>query len=669
MSRLTSVWQADSIVQLRQSMKAQQLFNRTDICILSENSSENFMFAYSISEVSEQDVERDKQSVDGQQRTLPGWMVISPPQKHYALCSTEPCGGPGRGLCRHLTPLAEDLDLFELGAPFLLDDRLNWPTRFVGAACTCQGNFGGYACHLCKAGWRGTNCTERRPLRVRRNVLSLTKEEQRRFRDRIALSKKTPMTEWLVLNITDMTNGDPVDTGKLKLIRPPSVYDFYVFVHLYASRSTLVMRGEEDSTCDPADHMLDFAHKGPAFLTWHRAYLMEWEDSMARLGGGGTEGDDFTFPYWDWTGDAGCPVCTNDLVGAPDANRPGRLDNGSAFADWITFCPRRPGSNDCHTCDPGSYGSEDAQSDETGSPLWRRMTDPQAGSGFSRLPDQTDMDVTLDCVNYDVWPYRMKAGRKSFRDLLEGFTDPKAVDQGEESYKTNDTYDGKRNSSASGAKLKDIMNIPVYMHNLVNLPGRLVHSYFNGSWFDVSTSPNDPIFLLHHAFVDKVFELWFRKNRPEPGQYPKRNCPPGHNAYSAVVPFFPPVENIDFFVDSRRLGYDYDDYKAGTTVILPAADMSSNLASALGDMSLNMSPPVISSIVLGIVLFICLIAVIILAVVLVRHRRAHYTAIDSSDQTERPYLAAMNTWRKVRFGQHSHRKSSDEQSRSLLPRD
>ncbi|VDP94321.1 unnamed protein product [Echinostoma caproni] len=41
-----------------------------------------------------------------------------------------------------------------------------------------------------------------------------------------------------------------------------------------------------------------------------------------------------------------------------------------------------------------------------------------------------------------------------------------------------------------------------------------VHSYLNGSWFDVSTSPNDPVFILHHAFVDKLFELWLRKYRP-----------------------------------------------------------------------------------------------------------------------------------------------------------
>ncbi|VDP68803.1 unnamed protein product [Echinostoma caproni] len=52
--------------------------------------------------------------------------------------STEPCGGPGRGLCREALPISEDLDLFPVEEPFLLDDRLAWPTRFLRAVCACQ---------------------------------------------------------------------------------------------------------------------------------------------------------------------------------------------------------------------------------------------------------------------------------------------------------------------------------------------------------------------------------------------------------------------------------------------------------------------------------------------------------------------------------------------------
>lgn len=124
-----------------------------------------------------------------------------------------------------------------------------------------QNNYDGYACHHCKPGWTGSDCRTRRPSRVRRNALALSPEEQRRVRDRINLAKRTPMTEWLVLNITDRTNGDPIDVIKIQLIQPPSVYDYYVYIHLYASRSTLVMQDSSAPVCDPNRHRLDFAHK------------------------------------------------------------------------------------------------------------------------------------------------------------------------------------------------------------------------------------------------------------------------------------------------------------------------------------------------------------------------------------------------------------------------
>ncbi|KAL3313457.1 hypothetical protein Ciccas_007945 [Cichlidogyrus casuarinus] len=46
-----------------------------------------------------------------------------------------------------------------------------------------------------------------------------------------------------------------------------------------------------------------------------------------------------------------------------------------------------------------------------------------------------------------------------------------------------------------------------------------------------------------------------------------------------MVPFFPPVENIDVFTDSRNLGYDYDTYLAGTKLVMED-DRPASLAAA-----------------------------------------------------------------------------------------
>ncbi|KAL3309691.1 hypothetical protein Ciccas_011759 [Cichlidogyrus casuarinus] len=453
-----------------------------------------------------------------------------------------PCGGPLQGICSFITPNVDELDAMVLESEFLLDDRLGWPTRFFNQICICQGNFAGPDCSVCKFGWSGPRCSVKRPAKMRRNVLTLSAEEQREFRDRVALSKRTA-SPWLLMNITNRDNADPINSTKLNLVPTPSIYDFFVYIHLYSARSTLINIGPNDS-CDPNRHKLDFAHKGPGFTTWHRYFVMSFEQELARLGTMNStdpiarrDGDNFALPYWDWTGAVGCPICQNDLVGAMNASRPvnqsvqsGNIDSESPFAEWSTFCPQRPGDLDCHICDPSVNWRDNPESPVAGGPLWRNISDPAIEPNFSQLPSQEAVDSCLRAVDYDVWPYRQNAGRLSFRDMLEGFTDPlAAMDQTSTPAPTTTTTVPLQsttldlvtvtNATSNATTTVNPVQI-VFMHNLV-------HSYINGSWFDVATSPNDPLFWLHHSFVDKLFELWMRKQKPTPQQYPKRGCPAG----------------------------------------------------------------------------------------------------------------------------------------------
>ena len=86
----------------------------------------------------------------------------------------------------------------------------------------------------------------------------------------------------------------------------------------------------------------------------------------------------------------------------------------------------------------------------------------------------------------------------------------------------------------------------------------------NGTWFDVASSANDPLFWFHHCFVDKIFELWLRQQNANASVLPEEGVRPGHAASDPLVPFFPPAQAGAFFVDSRNLGIDFDDQKAGT---------------------------------------------------------------------------------------------------------
>ena len=41
----------------------------------------------------------------------------------------------------------------------------------------------------------------------------------------------------------------------------------------------------------------DFAHEGPAFLTWHRGYVLYVETEIQKM----LNDPAFALPYWDWT--------------------------------------------------------------------------------------------------------------------------------------------------------------------------------------------------------------------------------------------------------------------------------------------------------------------------------------------------------------------------------
>lgn len=77
-----------------------------------------------------------------------------------------------------------------------------------------------------------------------------------------------------------------------------------------------------------------------------------------------------------------------------------------------------------------------------------------------------------------------------------------------------------------------------------------IHIYVGGDMLDQSTSANDPIFFLHHSFVDLIFELWRqqRQNRFErENTYPldMQLCSNANHFGSALMRPFEPWRNVD----------------------------------------------------------------------------------------------------------------------------
>uniref|UniRef100_A0A672KL58 Tyrosinase n=1 Tax=Sinocyclocheilus grahami TaxID=75366 RepID=A0A672KL58_SINGR len=84
-----------------------------------------------------------------------------------------------------------------------------------------------------------------------------------------------------------------------------------------------------------------------------------------------------------------------------------------------------------------------------------------------------------------------------------------------------------------------------------------LHVFMNGSMSSVQGSANDPIFLLHHAFIDSIFEQWLRRHQPPRTHCPTANAPIGHNDGYYMVPFIPLYRNGDYFLSTKALGYEY----------------------------------------------------------------------------------------------------------------
>ncbi|KAM6907518.1 LOW QUALITY PROTEIN: tyrosinase-like [Xenentodon cancila] len=376
-----------------------------------------------------------------------------------------------------------------------IDDREKWPLVFYNRTCQCAGNYMGFNCADCKFGYFGENCNERRES-LRRNIFHLTRAERIRFVSYLNLAKQTISRDYVVLTGTyrEMQNGSN------PMFADVSVYDVFVWMHYYVSRNALL--GSQGNVWTD----VTFAHWAPAFLPWHRVYLLHWEHEIRKLTGDMT----FSIPYWDDAQD--CDVCTDDLMGARSPRDRSLISPSSVFSAWMVLCSRAEDYNNRGVlCDAKAEG-----------PVRRNPGNHNRNVVMERIPTSEEVEFTVSLPNYDTGAMDRSANM-SFRNTLEGFGSPQT---------------GLGSSSRLG------------MH-------AALHVFMNGSMSSVQGSANDPIFLLHHAFVDSIYEQWLRRHRPSPSQYPESNAPIGHNSEYHMVPFLPLHRNREYFLSSKDLGYEY----------------------------------------------------------------------------------------------------------------
>lgn len=319
-------------------------------------------------------------------------------------------------------------------------------------------------------------------LKVRKNAKSLTAQERQDFTNAVLALKNRP---------------SPWEAGL-------SYYDQFVMWH------------RNSFYCDTMA-----AHMGPAFLPWHRQFLLMFENALSEAAG-----KQITIPYWDWTDAAStAAVFQNDLMGG---------DGNPAEQYAVTTGPFRRGNWTLNVVDQ-------PQAD----PVGLRYLTRSRGTfpGVPTLPTKADVDNALAVSTYDAAPWNVTlAPNLSFRNNLEGWR--------------NDTAEACQDSLLN--PLHGQNPTPHVMHNGVHL---WVSGLFNDSipgTMAYNTSLNDPVFWLHHANVDRIWAMWEARH----GQVyvPVAGGHHGHNLNDAMWPYYKIGLTVTpkSMLDHKKLGYRYE---------------------------------------------------------------------------------------------------------------
>jgi tyrosinase len=195
------------------------------------------------------------------------------------------------------------------------------------------------------------------------------------------------------------------------------------------------------------------AHMNPQFLPWHREFLRRFESEMRRVSGDPT----MTVPYWDWTNEASTArLMQADFMG-------GNGDPGDN--NFVSSGPFRKGQWPIIVHDPDEGDNGDDPDPIADGWLVRNI----GGDDVATLPTLADVQRVLGVSTYDSAPYDMDSDPDtSFRNALEGWRPSRQL------------------------------------HNQV-------HVFIAGNMAS-QASPNDPLFFLHHANIDRIWAIWQGQN-------------------------------------------------------------------------------------------------------------------------------------------------------------
>jgi tyrosinase len=247
-------------------------------------------------------------------------------------------------------------------------------------------------------------------------------------------------------------------------------------------------------------HTVDCPHGNWWFLVWHRGYIGWFEQICRELSGD----PDFALPYWDWTKEPRVPDAMFDDVLTPSNSAYiGKFDDFKAqFGDVVTQadCWKRV-YTDGEFDEQTQYGQLLSRGVRFPDDLWFDIIDDPRGKCFFESPhargltrEKPEFDeratkaVALPMIEDALAPrdFLTFAGPKgSSHGVLTGF----GVLEGQPHNKVHNNVGGISYKTVGGATTKTDI----------------------GGFMQANLSPVDPLFFLHHANIDRLWDVWTRK--------------------------------------------------------------------------------------------------------------------------------------------------------------
>lgn len=418
----------------------------------------------------------------------------------------QPCGGPERGLCEPVK-VFHDILIEKYHAFYSKDIRFRWPERFFQLMCKCQGTFFGPGCGECWFGYEGPNC-DRRVTKKRRSIMTLNATERRQYVE-VSMKLRETKSDYVVPKLRlnqirwtgEYTEVDPVE--------------MLTFVHYLSGIPEI---NNNKKRCLRLEAMVwNYGHMGSGFLSYHRYLLMWLEREYAKVAKKFFGIENFALPYWDWTNSRVCDPCTDDLIGAP-----------SKVFDPITS---------------GYFVSNRSQ------------------FGTSRWKVYCQDKVNVDNICFPCQIDRTKTNKLTRR--LYQFDFPTAEEVIE--FLSLTTYHNRNDQCADVENvLESSWNCTCKWKPTNIMLHSTVHQYIHGTMDPLPSSVYDPMFVLHHAQVDRLFERWLRGVLPTRNDFLQHARSPPQCRDCFMGTFIPTVKYRDVFVDTRELGYTFDNLNFGS---------------------------------------------------------------------------------------------------------